>query len=77
MCYIGLETEIIHIQSIFPEHGFSCTHIFHLTSLVGSLISYICDRRLGGFMNCLFSLLCKSESVTEIRERQEKIERSG
>lgn len=37
MCYIRLETEIFHIQSISPEHGFSCTpKIFHLTSLVES-----------------------------------------
>lgn len=59
-----------------PAHGLSCTpQIFSLTSLVESLLSYIDDRRLGGFVNCLFSLLCKPESVTEIRERQEKIAR--
>lgn len=76
MCYTRLETEIIHIQPIPSEHGFPCTpEIFQLTSMVESLISYTDDRRLGGFVNCLFSLLCKSESVTEIRERQEKIER--
>lgn len=76
MCYIRVETEKIHIQAILHKHGFSCTpKIFHLTSLVESLASYIDDRRFRGLVNCLFSLLCRSESVTEIRERQEKIER--